>query len=101
MTRVRLRRAAGSAHRIQSLAAAIVRLAPTVITCGVRPCESKSLHLFQQFPRFAQQIPYLLSLGDLIPREQAVLARVPVVSRCAGSRRTAVHAAALFAAHRG
>jgi len=39
---------------------------------------TNSLHLLQQLPRFPQQRLNPLSLGDRIPGEQAVLARVPV-----------------------
>lgn len=60
----------------------------------------KSFHLLQQLPRFTQQHPDLLALGDRFPREQSVPARVPVSPRGAGPRRTAVHAAAPLAAHR-
>src|SRR3981081_3015003 len=63
-------------------------------------CEKQSLHLLQQLPRVTQQGLNLLSLGDRVPGVQAVLARVLVSPWRAGSRRTAVHAAALFAAHR-
>src|ERR1700722_17760509 len=62
--------------------------------------KSQSLHLPQQLPRLSQQRPYLPSLGDRIPGEQAVLARVLVCPWRAGSRCAAVHAAALSAAHR-
>src|SRR5450755_3081264 len=60
----------------------------------------RSLHLLQELPRFAHQGLNLPSLGDRVPGEQAVLARVLVAPWRAGSRRTAVHAAALSAAHR-
>ena len=59
----------------------------------------KSLHPLQKLPRLAQQVLYPLSLGDLRPGEQPVLARVPVAPWRAGSRRTAMHAAAFFAVH--
>src|SRR6476620_2706706 len=63
-------------------------------------CENKSFHRVQKLPRFAQQRLNLPSLGDRSSGEQAVLARVPVSPWRAGSRRAAVHAAAIFAAHR-
>ncbi len=63
-------------------------------------CEKQSLHLLQQLPRFTQQGLNPLSLGDRVAGEQAVLARVLVSPWRAASRRAAVHAAALFAAHR-
>ena len=59
-----------------------------------------SFHLLQQLPRFTQQRPNLLPLGDRIPCEQAMPARVVVSLWRSGARRTAVHAAAPFAAHR-
>src|SRR5262249_40367792 len=59
-----------------------------------------SFHLFQQLPRFTQQRPYLPSLGDRIPREQAVLARLLVCRWRAGSLCAAMHAAAILAVHR-
>jgi hypothetical protein len=59
-----------------------------------------SFHLLQQPPRLTQQVPNLLALGDRIPSEQAVPARVLVSLWSAGARRTAVHATAPFAAHR-
>ena len=65
----------------------------------VAPCESQSFHLLQQLPRFTQQRLNLPSLGDRIPGEQAVLARVLVCPWRAGSRCAAVHAASLPAAH--
>src|SRR5258708_30331135 len=45
---------------------------------GERGCETNSLHLFQQLPRFSQQRLNLPLLGDRIPGEPAVLARVLV-----------------------
>src|SRR5260370_6147181 len=63
-------------------------------------CEKQSLHLLQQLPRCPQQGRIPLSLGDRFAVEQAVLARVLVSPWRAASRRAAVHAAALFAAHR-
>src|SRR5262249_41153654 len=60
----------------------------------------RSLHLLKQLPRFPQQRLNLLSLGDRIPREQTVLARVLVCPWRAGSRCAAVHAATLLAVHR-
>jgi hypothetical protein len=65
-----------------------------------RLCEDRSFDRLQQLPRFTQQIPNLLALGDRVAGEQAVPARVPVSPWCAGSRRTAVHPAAPLAAHR-
>lgn len=62
--------------------------------------QAPSLHLFQQLPRFPQQRLNPPSLGDRIPREQPVLARVLVCPWRAGSRCAAVHAAALLAVHR-
>src|SRR5882724_4603306 len=59
-----------------------------------------SFHLLQQLPRFAQQRLNPPLPGDRVPGEQAVLARVLVSPWRAGFRRTAVHAAAPFAAHR-
>jgi len=67
---------------------------------GFRLCENRSFHRLQQLPRFAQQGLNLLALGDRVPSEPAVPARVLVSPSRAGSRRTAVHAAAPFAAHR-
>ena len=67
---------------------------------GFRLCENRSFHRLQQLPRFTQQGLNLLAPGDRVPREQAVPAHVLVCPWCAGSRRTAVHAAAPFAAHR-
>src|SRR6266478_847008 len=61
---------------------------------------AKSFHLLQQLPRVTQQGLNLLSLGDRDLCEEAVLARVLVSPWRAGFRRTAVHAAAFFAAHR-
>src|SRR5467141_4857946 len=61
---------------------------------------NRSFHRLQKLPRFSQQGLNLLALGDCFPGEQAVLAGVLVCPWRAGSRRTAVHAAALFAAHR-
>jgi hypothetical protein len=43
-----------------------------------RGCETHSLHLFQKFPRFTQQRLNPPSLGNRIPGEQAVPARVLV-----------------------
>src|SRR5437660_7734925 len=63
-------------------------------------CENKSFQLLQQLPRFAQQGRNLPSLGGRFPGEQTVLARVLVSPWRAGFRRTAMHAAALFATHR-
>ena len=56
---------------------------------GFRLCENRSFHRLQQLPRFTQQGLNLLALGDRVPREQAVPARVLVCPWCAGSRRTA------------
>ena len=67
---------------------------------GSRFLRNRSLHRLQKLPRFAQQSLNLPSFGDRVPGEQAVLAGVLVCPWRAGSRRTAVHAAALFAAHR-
>ena len=67
---------------------------------GERGCESRSLYPFQHPPRLTQQRSNLPSLGDRLPGEQPMLARVPVCSRRAGALRAAVHAAALFAVHR-
>src|SRR6266702_6850602 len=74
---------------------------PSLSLCRVGGVnETKSLHRPQQPPCLTQQGLDLLSLGDRIPGEQAVLARVAVAPWRSGARRTAVHAAALFAAHR-
>src|SRR5260370_11879424 len=62
--------------------------------------KNQSFHRLRKLPRFAQQGLNPLSLGDGVPGEQAVLARVAVAPWRAGPRRTAVHTAALFAAHR-
>src|SRR2546429_8497257 len=80
----------------------LLKRAPWCLAANAwRPlCESQSLHLFQQLPRFTQQRLNLPSLGERIPGEQAVLARVLVCPWRAGSLRTAVHAAALLAVHR-
>src|SRR5216684_5729399 len=43
---------------------------------GFRLCENRSFHRLQQLPRFTQQGLNLLALGDRVPREQAVPARV-------------------------
>src|SRR5258707_2973622 len=66
----------------------------------VRPCQNRSFHLLQQLPRVTQQGLNLPALGDRVLGEQAVLARVLVSPWRAGTRRTAVHAAAPFAARR-
>jgi hypothetical protein len=50
----------------------------------------------QKLPRFAQQGLNLPSFGYRFPGEQAVLTGVLVCPWRAGSRRTAVHAAALL-----
>ncbi len=60
---------------------------------------NRSFHRLEQLPRFAQQRLNLLALRDRVPSEQAMLARVLVSPWRAGFRRTAVHAAALLAAH--
>src|SRR5262245_55536295 len=74
---------------------------PSLISFLVVPCSrSRSLHLIQQLPRFTQQHPNLPSPGDCILGEQAVLARVLVCPRRAGSLGAAVHAAAFVAVHR-
>jgi hypothetical protein len=67
---------------------------------GHESLRNRSLHLFQQLPRFTQQRLNLPSLGDRIPGEQAMLARVLVRLWRAGSQRAAVHGAALLAVHR-
>ena len=67
---------------------------------GSKFLRNRSFHRLQKLPRFAQQGLNLPSFGDRFPGEQAVLAGVLVCPWRAGSRRTAVHAAALFAAHR-
>lgn len=59
----------------------------------------KSSHPLQKLPHFAQQILNPPSLRDRLPGEQPVLARIAVALGCAGSRSTAMHAAAFFAAH--
>src|SRR3954451_21775073 len=63
-------------------------------------CGSQSLHLTQQLPRVTQHRPNLPSLGDRLPGEQAVLARVLVCLWRAGSLRASVHAAAPLAVYR-
>lgn len=63
-------------------------------------CEIRSLHLFQQLPRFTQQHLNLPSLSDRVPAEHPMLASVPVCLRRAGSLCAAVHAAALLPVHR-
>src|SRR6202043_3107918 len=68
--------------------------------CLRAACKAPSLHPLQQLPRFTQQRPNLPSLGDCVPGEQTVLARVLVCPWRSGSLSTAVHAAALFATHR-
>jgi hypothetical protein len=60
---------------------------------------AKSFQRLQQLPRFTQQGLNSLALGDCDLCKQAVLARVPVSPWRTGSWRTAVHAAAPFAAH--
>jgi len=60
----------------------------------------KSFHLVPQLPRFTQQGPNLLSLGDGVPCEQAALVRVLISAWRTGVRRTDVHAAARLAAQR-
>jgi hypothetical protein len=52
-------------------------------------CENRSIHRVQELPRFAQQGLNPLSLGDRVPGEQAVLARVAVAPWRAGPRRAA------------
>src|SRR5882724_1085933 len=61
---------------------------------------NRSFHRLQKLPCFAQQGLNLPSFGDRFPGEQAVLAGILVCPWRAGSRRTAVHEAAFFAAHR-
>src|SRR6185437_15155266 len=62
--------------------------------------ETGSFHRLQKLPRFDQQGLNLLALGDRLPGEPTVLARVAVAPWRAGPRRATVHAATLFAAHR-
>ena len=61
---------------------------------------AKSFHLLQQLPRVSQQVLNPFALADRVPSEPAVLERIPVSLVPAGFSRTAVHAAAPFAAHR-
>jgi hypothetical protein len=74
-------------------------IGPLLISFGCVSFASHLLHLFQQLPRFTQQRLNLPSLGDCIPGEQAVPARVLVRLGRAGSLCAAVHAAALLAVH--
>jgi hypothetical protein len=67
---------------------------------GSKFLRNRSFHRLQKLPRFAQQGLNPPSFGYRFPGEQAVLAGVLVCPWRAGSRRAAVHAAALFAAHR-
>src|SRR6266850_1473815 len=59
-----------------------------------------SFQRLQQLPRVSQQGLNLLALGDRVPGEEAMLARVLVPPRRARFRRSAVHEAAPFAAYR-
>ena len=68
--------------------------------CRRDTARTSSVQLLQQLPCVSQQGLNSLSLGDRVSGEQAVPARVLVCPWCAGSRRTAVHAAVPFAAHR-
>ena len=67
---------------------------------GSKFLRNRSFHRLQKLPCFAQQRLNAPSPGDRVLSEQAVPARVLVCPWRAGSRRTAVHAAALSAAHR-
>jgi hypothetical protein len=62
--------------------------------------KAASLHSLQQLPRFTQQRLDPPTLGDRIPAEHPMLARILIRPWRAGPRCAPVHAAALFAAHR-
>src|SRR5665213_3081519 len=70
------------------------------LCCHLGPSQIPSLHPPQHLPCLIQQRLDLLALGDRFAREPAVPARVVVSPLAAGSWRTAVHAAAPFAAQR-
>src|SRR3984957_394354 len=85
--------------------ASVARMSAATSGCGLSPhiatlMRAPSLHLLKQLPRFTQQRLNSPSLGDRIPGEPAVLARVSVCLWRGGSRGAAVHAAALPAVHR-
>lgn len=58
------------------------------------------IELSQQVPCLAEERSNGPSLGDRISGEAAMLARIPISSRRAASRRAAVHPAARLAVHR-